>query len=242
MNLKPMFTLLLAALLFTACNSQSSVKNLSVTDFEKGMNAADAQLVDVRTPEEYSAKHIANATNIDINNAAFEKKLNELDKLKPIYIYCLAGSRSEKAATAAANLNFKEIYTLKEGINAWVAAKKPLENTAKQKVNIDAIGLSFDAYLAHLKESKKIVLVDFSAVWCGPCKMLKPTVAKLVKNNEAQLELFDIDVDKNPSVANAMNIRSIPLLVLYKEGKEVWRNLGMIDENSLNNKIAPFLK
>ena len=103
-------------------------------------------------------------------------------------------------------------------------------------------GLSFDDYLARIKNPNKLVLIDFNAVWCGPCKTLKPIVTRLAHKNEAKLELIEIDVDKNPKVASTMNITGIPLLILYKQGKEVWRNMGLLDESELASKLNPFLK
>jgi thioredoxin 1 len=103
-------------------------------------------------------------------------------------------------------------------------------------------GLSFDEYLSKIKASDKLVLVDFNAVWCGPCKIVKPVVGKVVKDNTGKLELLDIDVDKNPIVANNMKVQGIPLLILYKGGKEVWRNMGLIDEADLSHEVKKFLK
>lgn len=240
MKSKTFYILLLFTAYFTSCNSQStSVKNLKPSEFEKGITQNDIQLVDVRTSEEYSEKRILNSKNININAADFEKQMNRLDKSKPLYLYCLVGGRSGKAAEWAAKNGFKEVYNLEGGITAWMGEKKPIEVSAeKEKTE----GMSFDDYLNHIKASDKLVLVDFNAVWCGPCKILKPIVQKYVKKNSAKVDLFEIDVDKNPDVANTMNVRSIPLLLLYKDGKEVWRNLGLIDEGELAGKLNEFFK
>jgi len=104
-----------------------------------------------------------------------------------------------------------------------------------------AAGLNMDDYLARIKNPAKLVLVDFNAVWCGPCKQLKPAITRLAKKNSEKLEVLEIDVDKNPKVATAMNINGIPLLILYKNGKEVWRNLGLIDEGELTDKVKQFI-
>lgn len=103
-------------------------------------------------------------------------------------------------------------------------------------------GMSFDDYLKRIKNPDKFVLVDFDAVWCGPCKTLKPIVQKTVKKNSGKIELLEIDVDKNPVVGKNMNVRGIPLLILYKQGKEVWRSMGLIDESELVSKLKEFTK
>ena len=92
-------------------------------------------------------------------------------------------------------------------------------------------------YLAKVK-SDKLVLVDFSAVWCGPCKMLKPIVDKIAEKEKDKLEVLPIDVDKNQGLANEMHITGIPLIILYKNGKEVWRQLGLADKETIEKQIA----
>jgi thioredoxin 1 len=231
---------LLFAVSFNACNSQNpEVKNIPPSDFEVALAQKNAQIIDVRTPQEYTEKHIDGAKNININDEHFESQMSNLDKSKPVYIYCLAGSRSRKAAEWAATNGFKEIYNLEGGINAWLGEKKPVVTGSGAPV---AGGMSFDDYLLHIKNADKLVLVDFNAVWCGPCKLLKPIVNKVVKRNSAQVQLFEIDVDRNSTIAAEMKIRSIPLLILYKGGKEVWRSMGLIEEELLEAKVKEFSK
>ena len=86
------------------------------------------------------------------------------------------------------------------------------------------------------------MLVDFYAVWCGPCKMLKPVLHQVEKKYGDKMEVFAIDVDENPIVANTMNVQGIPMLVLYKQGKEVWRTVGLTDENTITDKVKEFSK
>lgn len=233
------FTLLLS-LLFVACNSQASAyKNLDANAFEQAISGKQVQLVDVRTPGEHDEKHIANSLNYNINDPGFEKQMKGLDKNKPVYLYCLSGGRSGRASEWAVNNGFKEVYNLEGGINGWINAKKPIVTPFGENA---PSGMTMDQYLQQIKDSKKLVLVDFNAVWCGPCRMLKPIVQKVTKNNPTKMRLLDVDVDKNSAVANAMNIRSIPLMILYKDGKEVWRQLGLVSEEVLQEKIDTFSK
>jgi thioredoxin 1 len=229
--------------LFTSCNSQSaSVKNLNPSEFEKGITQPNVLLIDVRTPEEFKEKHISGAKNVNVNDPEFEKRMLELDKSKPTYVYCLAGARSKKAADFAAANGFKEVYNLESGINAWMGENKEVVSGLGEKVQTNNIGMSFDDYLNHLKASPKLVLVDFNAVWCGPCKTLKPIVNRVVKKNADKVDLFEIDVDKNSTVAHTMNVRAIPLLILYKQGKEVWRSMGLVEEELITDKVTQFSK
>ncbi len=233
---KPFSAFVFALLVCTSCNSQPAVvKNLSPAEFEKAIAQPEAQLIDVRTPEEYSEKHIPQSTNLNYNAADFKEQLGKLDKNKPVYFYCLVGGRSKKAADMAASAGFKEVYNLEFGINSWIAEKKDV--VSSKNTQAPGVGITFDDYLARIKNNNKLVLVDFNAVWCGPCKTLKPILHKLMKKNGDKLELLEIDVDKNSTVANTMNVRSIPLLILYKQGKEVWRTLGLVDESLLQKQV-----
>jgi thioredoxin 1 len=231
---------LMFTVFFTACNAQpGKVQNLDVDAFDKSISNNQVQLVDVRTPGEFASKHIQNAKNIDINGADFDKQMNSLDKSKPVYIYCLSGGRSSRAAGWALANGFREVYNLSYGINSWLGEKKPV---VAENAEAQAAGLTFDDYLKHLSSAQKLVLVDFNAVWCGPCKILKPRIQSLLKKRGEKVELYEIDVDKNSALANKMNVKGIPLLILYKGGKEVWRTMGLAEEKDLMDKVDEFSK
>jgi thioredoxin 1 len=229
---------MIAIALVSCTTNGQGVKVIKVDDFaQKIGDGTEVQLVDARTPEEFGEKRIKGAVNINVDDAAFETQITKLDKSKPLYFYCLSGARSQRAAEWAAKNGFKEVYNLDGGIRSWLNASKPVETGDGKAM---AKGMSFDEYLAMIK-SDKPVLVDFSAVWCGPCKILTPRVNNVEKKYAGKLKVIAVDVDKNSDVANNMNISGIPLLVLYKNGKEVWRNLGLIDEKELDSKVAEFI-
>jgi len=90
---------------------------------------------------------------------------------------------------------------------------------------------------AALLESIEPVLVDFSAEWCGPCKQLKPILEQVKSRVGTQAKIIKIDVDKNRSLADKFQIRSVPTLILFKGGKVVWRQSGVVPASTLESII-----
>lgn len=94
-------------------------KVVNQAEFKKQMARKEAQLIDVRTSEEYSGGHIGNAKNIDFNGPDFKAKMAKLDKNKPVLVYCQGGVRSAKAAAVLKEMGFKEVYDLQGGYGSW---------------------------------------------------------------------------------------------------------------------------
>lgn len=88
---------------------------------------------------------------------------------------------------------------------------------------------SFNSIIA----SETPVLVDFFADWCGPCKMLAP-VLKQVKDELGEgVTIVKIDVDKNPTIASKFQVRGVPTMILFKSGKQLWRQSGVLQKNAI---------
>ena len=216
-----------------SCQSNKGVTNLHAAEFDdKLQSEKEAQLVDVRTPGEYDGGHLPNAVNIDWNGPDFKNAVAILDKSKPTFVYCLSGGRSTDAASAMVKMGFKNIIQLDGGIRAWINAGKSTTTPAAARKP----GMSMDEYNAKIAAAQ-MVLVDFNAPWCGPCKKMAPVLDKLAKEHENHLQVVAINVDDNKDVANAMKVAALPLLILYKSGTIVWQHQGLASQEEIEAAI-----
>lgn len=97
--------------------------------------------------------------------------------------------------------------------------------------------MKFEDYL----KGQSLVLVDFYAEWCGPCKMMSPVIHSLKKKIGDQAKILKIDVDKNPSVMQTYQIRGVPTFILFRNGRIVWEQAGAVSEQTLLQEIQSHL-
>jgi len=89
--------------------------------------------------------------------------------------------------------------------------------------------------------SKKPVLIDFFAEWCVPCKNLAPILTQVAKEMGSQVKVIKIDIDKNPILAQKLNVRSLPTLAIYKEESLLWRQTGIVPKSQLIKVLRTFI-
>lgn len=104
---------------FDFFKTPDQVKSLNTADFKAAISDKNVQLVDVRTPDEYKHGTIANAILIDVYSNDFEEKFDNLDKNRPVAVFCHSGARSVHAAKILAKKGFSLIYNLQGGIVTW---------------------------------------------------------------------------------------------------------------------------
>lgn len=106
----------------------------------------------------------------------------------------------------------------------------------------DPIALTDESFEAEVIQSAVPVLVDFWAEWCGPCRMVAPIVDELSQEYEGRLKVGKVDVDSEKKVASEFNIRSIPTLLIFKDGKLTDQISGAVPKNHLVEKVEAVLQ
>lgn len=87
----------------------------------------------------------------------------------------------------------------------------------------------------------KPVLVDFTATWCGPCKMMKPVLDELHQKMGDEIRIIKVDIDQSPQASAFYNVNSVPTLILFQKGNILWRQSGVIPAVSLQKIINQFI-
>jgi thioredoxin len=230
------FSVILITLLMVSCTNgqtQNVKTNLTPAEFEESIKKTpNAVLVDVRTPDEFSKGHLVNAKNIDWNGSTFDKEISSIDKSKPVFVYCLSGGRSGQAASKMRADGFKLVYELDGGIMKWRGANLP-ETTETATQSTGMTKAQFDAMLV----TDKVVLVDFYADWCGPCKKMKPYLEEIKSEMADKVLLIRINADDNQALCKEMKIDALPVLLVYKKQVLTWKNLGFIEKEEVVKEL-----
>ena len=207
-----------------ACSQTQSPSYILVDAkrFQQEIKKEGVQLLDVRTPQEFKEGVIKGAINIDYKSPTFEKDIESLDKSKTVYVYCLGGGRSANASAILVQ-NGYDVVELEGGVMNWRNNDLPMvgvENNGDEITNYDT-----------LINQEGIVVIDFYADWCMPCKKMKPSLDKL-----DQLEgvtVIRINADKNPVLAKNEGVSGLPALRYYKDGVLKQQGIGFVSEEDL---------
>ncbi len=105
----------------------------------------------------------------------------------------------------------------------------------------NAITLTDDSFQSEVIESSVPVLVDFGAEWCGPCKQIAPIVDELAEEYHGRVKVGTVDVDSEQKIAADFGIRSIPTLLIFKDGKQADQIVGAVPKNQLVEKLESVL-
>lgn len=232
-------TIIISMLVMVSCSQNQSVGQvvLTPTDYKAKIDALNnEQIIDVRTPQEFEGGYIADAKNINVYDADFKTRIGQLDKSKPVFVYCKAGGRSADAAKKLVELGFKEVYDLQGGMMGWESQKLPVETASSKPAK--KTGMSVPDFNKMVSESA-VVLVDFYAPWCGPCKKMTPVLDSLrkVHTNNSKVNIVKIDVDDNNDLVAHFGLDNIPVVKVYKNGTLVKEKQGYVSPEELSSMI-----
>jgi rhodanese-related sulfurtransferase len=201
-------------------NKSSIELTISTTAFSAAVKQPGAQILDVRTAGEYQSGHIANALQANwLDPKEFKNRTQYLDKSKIIYIYCQSGGRSASAQAALMEAGFK-VVNLEGGMSNWRMQQMPVEgagNAVQMRV------VDFEKLL----QSNQYVLVDIGAVWCPPCRKMQPVMDALKQTPPKPFYFLAVDGGQDMDVMKLVKADDLPTFILYKNGVEVWRKVGV---------------
>lgn len=215
-------------------DNKSINKSIDASEFFNMIPRDDVIILDVRTKSEFRSGYIQGAVNYDINSRDFEDNISRLDKGKKILVYCLSGGRSATAANILASKGFSEVYNLSGGINVWKNKDFPIVQGDSDYQEVP--GMTIEEFNKFINDDE-LVLINFNATWCSTCKKMAPILDDIAFIFGDNIRLVKIDADKNSSLLKQKSINEIPTTFLFKNGKLVWEQGGMVQKNTLEEMI-----
>ena len=233
--MKKILFLLSITFLFSCGNTNSQIiEDVNAENFHQLIEKGDGIIIDVRTSQEFNSGHIIDATNIDFYSEDFSDKLQIIRKDIPIYVYCRSGGRSSSAANKMEKLGFTKVYNMLGGIGSW---------QSEGYATIESKGGKFlkqpkftETQLNEILSNNKTVLIDFSTQWCVPCKKMKPIIEDIQRENPNVKVLF-IDADANKELVKKYQVKGVPVLIIFRNGQEFFRKIGLITKEELTNQL-----
>ena len=234
--MKNFFIYSLILLSVVSCNSSSRTQKLKAQDFSLKLNRTEKPiLLDVRTVQEYNEEHLKDAIVLDLEKGNFENEIETMDKSNPVFVYSNRGERSAKAFMMLKKAGFRSVYELRGGIDSWKINGNPV--VVGDKVKSTNNGPKIVDFATAL-EGDRLVLVDFTATWCGPCQKMKPSIHKLRDELYRDIVITEVDVDERRDLSSKYRIEAMPTLVFFKDGEETSRSVGYLREEQLRSLIA----
>jgi len=221
---------------FASCNNDNSNLVSAIKFSEIISNDKSVIIIDVRTPDEFNKGHLKNSLNVNWFDENFDENLNIFSKDLPVMVYCLSGGRSSKANERIKSLGFKNVYELDGGILEWRKNKLPeatLNNNFKNSLTVE----DFNNFI----ETDKIVLVDYYANWCAPCKIMEPYLDEISNEYSNSLELVRINYDKNLPLVRSLEVYGLPVLQIFKDKKLLWSHVGFIEKSLVVDEVKKYI-
>jgi rhodanese-related sulfurtransferase len=231
MKLKCIASLFFITTTLLSCAQQSNQQNgtaqnnameltVDAAKFSQAIATPGAQILDVRTAGEFQSGHIANALQANwLDEKEFKNRTQHLDKTKTIFIYCQSGGRSASAQEALMQAGY-QVVNLEGGMSNWKMQQMPVEGSG------NAVEMRV-ADFQKLIQSNAYVLVDVGATWCPPCRKMQPVMDALKQTPPKPFYFLSVDGGQDIEVMKSIKASELPTFILFKNGKEVWRKVGV---------------
>lgn len=223
--------LMVSFLMSCAQTSTNASLTLNATAFKEAIAAKNIQVLDVRTAAEFNGGHIQNALQANwLDQKEFTDRTQHLDKNLPVYVYCQAGARSASAQAALEAKGYK-VINLEGGMSNWKMNGFPVDGAGdKAQMRVEDLNTT--------TSSNKIVLVEVGADWCPPCRKMLPVLETLKQKPAAPFYFLRVDGGNDIDVMKSLNAEGLPTFILFKNGKETWRQEGLVTVEEFNAALS----
>ena len=208
-------------------------------EFDRLIKSGKGMLLDVRTKGEFDNEHIVNSGQLNYYAFDFKKKLDLLPKDQEIYLYCNTGYRSEKTAKMLIKKGYTNVYNLERGIMEWIFEELPViigEKTDKKQPD----KVSIEKFVSTIA-SDTLVLIDFYAPWCGPCRKMMPLIDSIKTQYHPRMKVFKVNSDVSKKLIKQQKIIGVPLFRLYRNNELLFEKAGMLSRKELEAIIEEYL-
>ncbi|PKP46517.1 MAG: hypothetical protein CVT94_14420 [Bacteroidetes bacterium HGW-Bacteroidetes-11] len=232
------FQIIISLFLFltlSSCAQETEYIQLNAIDFQNISSTRPGILLDVRTLGEYKNGHIENSGQLNYYASDFRGKLLLLPKNQPVYLYCNTGYRSERAAKILAANGYSQVYNLEKGIMEWNLKNLPVivdPDASPDKENMMDL-----ATYNSLINTDSLVLIDFYAPWCAPCRKMMPMVDSLKTEYHGSMNIVKINADASKKLIKELKIESVPYFALYRNGMQLFSHYGFIGREELVKRL-----
>lgn len=218
-------------ILTTSLNISAQNITMNAAAFKQAIATAKAQVLDVRTANEFNGGHIQHALQANwMDPKEFANRTQHLDKKEIVYVYCQAGGRSAAAQNYLVQQGFK-VVNLEGGMSNWKMNGFPVEGTGnKPQMRVEDFHKTV--------QNSQWVLVDIGAEWCPPCRKMLPVLAELKSTSKTPYNFLAVDGGNDVEVMKSIHSETLPTFVIYKNGKEVWRHEGLVTLQEFTNVFS----
>lgn len=230
----------LVVFFFIHSATSQEYQNLNAPTFKQVIDKNDGIILDVRTYREFANGHISQSKQLNFYAPSFRNEILNLPKDKPLYLYCNTGYRSRITASFLATNGFSQIYNLQRGIMEWNQYQYPVVQSAD--ANSDQENQMKEDEFTALLKNHTLVLIDYYAPWCGPCRQMMPIIDSLATEMNDVITIAKINTDASTDLIRKLQISRIPYFVLYKNSKEVFTHQGLITKDALQQEIRRHAK